>query len=187
MTGSIEKLENEYDLKVKWRAFPLHPDTPQEGMTLEELFKRKGAIVNVDEIVTNLKATASKFGLAFGDRKMTYNSRLAQETGLWAATKNRGHQFHMEAFRAYFVEGKNISEKDVLLNMVERSGLDLTEGQHVIEARTFSDAVDAEWALSRAKGVTAVPTFFIELDRLVGAQSYETLKSIVEKYAGKAF
>ncbi|MBF0468580.1 MAG: DsbA family protein [Desulfamplus sp.] len=186
MTGSIEKLEREHDIAVKWRAFPLHPDTPQEGMTLEELFKRKGAIVNVDQIVANLKATASRLGLAFGDRKMTYNSRLAQETGLWAATKKRGHQFHMEAFKAYFAEGKNIAQKDVILNIVERSGLDLAEGRNVIDARTFSDAVDADWSLSRAKGVTAVPTFFAGLDRLVGAQSYEALKSMVDKYMDKA-
>lgn len=139
----------------------------------------------MDEIMASLKATASKFGVEMGDRRMTYNSRLAQEVGLWAETKSRGHQFHMEAFRAYFVEGENIAQKEVLLKMIERSGLDPKEGLHVIETRAFSDAVDSDWAISTAKRVTAVPTFFMGIDRLVGAQSYEALKRVVEKYSDK--
>ncbi|MBU1344938.1 MAG: DsbA family protein [Proteobacteria bacterium] len=74
MTGSIEKLEKEYDIHIKWRAFPLHPDTPEQGLSLEDLFKKKGIPVDVDKMMAQLKATAAKFGLALGDRKMTYNS-----------------------------------------------------------------------------------------------------------------
>ena len=133
--------------------------------------------------MAHLKATAAKFGLALGDRKMTYNSRLAQEVGLWAQTKGRGHQFHMEAFKAYFVQGENIAQKEILLNLIGHSGLDPKEGQKVIETRDFSAAVDSDWELSKAKGVTAIPSFFIGLDRLVGAQSYEALEKLLIKYA----
>jgi len=38
------------------------------------LFKKKGIPVDVDKMMAQLKATAAKFGLALGDRKMTYNS-----------------------------------------------------------------------------------------------------------------
>ncbi len=130
-------------------------------------------------MMSHLKTTAAKLGLALGDRKMTYNSRLAQEVGLWAETKGHGHKFHMEAFRAYFVEGKNIAQKKVLLNLIERSGLDRNEGKTIIETREFSDAVDSDWKLSRVKGVTAVPSFFFGLDRLVGAQPYEILEKLL--------
>lgn len=129
-----------------------------------------------------LKATAAKFGLALGDRKMTYNSRLAQEVGLWAETKGQGHKFHMEAFKAYFADGKNIAKKDVLLSLVDQSGLDPKEGKTVIDNRTFSDAVDSDWELSRSAGINAVPTFRMGLDKRVGAQPYETLKKMIEKY-----
>ena len=133
-------------------------------------------------MMAHLKAAAAKFGLALGDRKMTYNSRLAQEVGLWAQTKGKGHQFHMEAFKAYFVQGKNIAKNDVVLSLIERSGLDCKEGKKVIETREFSDTVDSDWELSKAKGVTAVPCFFIGLDRLVGAQPYEALEKLILKY-----
>ena len=135
--------------------------------------------------MAHLKTTAAKLGLALGDRKMTYNSRLAQEVGLWAETKDHGHKFHIEAFKAYFVEGKNIALKDVLLNLIENSGLDSKEGETIIENREFSDAVDADWELSRAKGVTAVPSFFFGLDRLVGAQPYEILEKLLVNHGVK--
>ncbi len=133
-------------------------------------------------MMAQLKSTAANLGLELGDRKMTYNSRLAQEVGLWAATKGCGHAFHMNAFKAYFVYGRNIARTEVLLDLVEASGLDRKQGQKVIEDRTFSDAVDADWELSRKKGVNAVPTFFMGLDKLVGAQPYEAMEKMVEKY-----
>ncbi len=166
----------------KWRAFPLHPDTPEEGCTLEELFSKKGMLIDVDKAMASLQATAEQFGLKIGKRAHTYNSRLAQEVGLWAETKGRGHTFHMKAFEAYFVDGKNIAMKTVLLKLIEQSGLDTAEGEQVIDERSFSDAVDADWELSRQAGITAVPTFRMGLDTIVGAKPYDGLKRMVEKY-----
>ncbi len=133
-------------------------------------------------MMMQLKATAASFGLSLGDRKMTYNSRLAQEIGLWAETKGLGHKFHMEAFIAYFADGRNIAQKEVLLDLIKRSGLDPEEGKVVIDKRIFSDAVDSDWELSQRAGITAVPTFRMGLDKIVGSQPYEALKKMVEKY-----
>ena len=175
-------MEEKYNISVKWRAFPLHPDTPAQGRTLEDLFKRKGIPIDVDQVMAQMKKTAQKLGLALGDRRMTYNSRLAQEVGLWAETKGKGHIFHMNAFTAYFADGRNIADKEVLTDLIKVSGLDTEEGSRVIEDRLFSEAVDRDWELSRAKGVNAVPTFFMGLDKLVGAQPYEVMEKMVEKY-----
>ncbi|MBU3952916.1 MAG: DsbA family protein [Proteobacteria bacterium] len=182
MTGSIEKLQSQYGIEVKWRAFPLHPDTPEQGLSLEALFAKKGIFTDVDKIVAQLKATAAKFNLPMGDRKMTYNSRLAQEVGMWAEEKGKGHAFHMAAFKAYFVDGHNLAEKQVLLALIRSVALDPVEGENIIDQRVFKDAVNADWEMSRAKKITAVPTFIMGLDRLVGAQSHEVLEKMFIKY-----
>ena len=139
----------------------------------------------MDKIVAQLQATAAKFNLPMGDRKMTYNSRLAQEVGLWAEEKGKGHDFHMAAFHAYFVAGDNLAKKEVLLGLIRSVGLDPVEGEAVMDQRTFKGAVDSDWELSRTKKITAVPTFIMGLDRLVGAQSHEVLEKMVIKYGGK--
>jgi len=149
-------------------------------LSLEDLFAKKEMPVSVDKMMAQLKATAEKLGYELGDRRKTYNSRLAQEVGLWAETKGKGHSFHMKAFKAYFVDGKNLAKKEVLLDLIKQSELDVVEGESIIDKRTFSDAVDADLELSRRIGISAVPTFVSGLERLVGAQPYEALEKLVQ-------
>ena len=117
--------------------------------------------------------------MEIGDRKKTYNSRLAQEVGLWAEQEGKGHAFHMQAFKAYFKDGKNLADKSVLQDLMDAAGLDRLKGESVIDNRTFSNAVDADWELSRQSNITAVPTFVFGFSRLVGAQSYAALERLV--------
>jgi predicted DsbA family dithiol-disulfide isomerase len=112
--------------------------------------------------------------------KKTYNSRLAQELGLWAESKNKWDEFHASVFKAYFVEGKNILKIPVLVDLATSVGLSREEAAAVLASRTFKAAVVADWNLSREKGSTAVPTFVINEDKLVGAQPYEALAKLVE-------
>ena len=87
--------------------------------------------------------------------------------------------FHINAFKAYFTDGKNLAQKQVLTDLIEKSGLDKKQGETVIDRRTFSDAVDADWELSRRIGISAVPTFVSGFQRLVGAQPYAAIEKLV--------
>ncbi len=126
-----------------------------------------------------LKNKAEELGFPLGERKKTYNSRLAQELGIWAESKNRGDAFHMAAFKAYFVDGKNIAKIPVLLDLAASVGLPREETETVLSTRAFKDPVDEDWAISRVRGITAVPTFVINQDKLVGAQPYEMLEKFM--------
>ena len=130
-------------------------------------------------MMQNLKKTSAELGLPLGNRQRTYNSRLAQELGKWAETKNAGDAFHAEAFKVYFVDGKNIAKLLVLLDLAEFTGLNRKEAESVILNRTFKEAVDEDWALSMKNGIKAVPTFKMKKDQLVGAQSYSTLERLL--------
>ena len=55
-----------------------------------------------------------------------------------------------------------------------------------LERRTFRDAVDADWELSRRYGVTGVPTFVVGRQGVVGAQPYEVLEQLVLKEGSRA-
>lgn len=178
----IDKLIEKYELQVKWRAFPLHPDTPDQGITLEELFKKKNRDVDLESLQLKMMQTADSLGLPFGRREKTYNSRLAQEVGLWAETKGQGETFHMAVFKAYFAEGKNIAGKEVLQELMVSSNLDPEQGLEVIEKRTFSQAVDQDWEMARSKEVHAVPTFFMGFHKLVGAQPDYLMENMVKQY-----
>jgi predicted DsbA family dithiol-disulfide isomerase len=131
-------------------------------------------------MVAHLKSVAADLGLPFGNRKMTYNSRLAQELGKWAESKKKGDEYHDAVFRAYFAEGLNISSTDILTQLAKNVGLPENEIPPVLENRTYRDAVDSDWSRAYQLGITAVPTFMIEQRVLVGAQPYNVLQNFVE-------
>jgi predicted DsbA family dithiol-disulfide isomerase len=179
----IEKLKAEHNVKVEWVHFPLHPDTPAEGRSLADLFA--GRNVDRKAMHAQMKARMDAEGLPYGERTMTYNSRLAQELGKWADTQPGGEALHDALFRAYFVEARDISQPAVLLDIAQRAGLSAEGAREVLEKRTFKEAVDADWALSRRYGITGVPTFVAGRNGVVGAQPYEVLEQLVRKAAPK--
>jgi predicted DsbA family dithiol-disulfide isomerase len=178
----IERLRQEHGVSVQWVHFPLHPDTPQEGRSLEELFRGRG--YDVPKMQAQMRARMEAEGLPYGDRRMTYNSRLAQELGKWADSQPGGEAIHDALFKAYFVDGRNIGDAAVLLEIAAQAGLDVEKAKEVIDKRTWKAAVDADWDKSRRYGVTGVPTFVIGKRGVVGAQPYEVLEQLVQE-AGK--
>jgi predicted DsbA family dithiol-disulfide isomerase len=175
----IERLQKEHGVKVEFVHFPLHPETPAEGKSLQELFAGRG--YDIVKMQAQMRARMTAEGLPYGDRKMTYNSRLAQELGKWADTQPGGEKLHDAIFRAYFVDGKNIGDANVLVQLAESVGLPADKAREVLEKRLYKSAVDADWQKSREYGVTGVPTFVIGRRGVVGAQPYEALEQLVKE------
>jgi len=88
-------------------------------------------------------------------------------------------------YRAYFVEARNIGDPDVLIEIAQSVGLPAAAARTVLSERRFKAAVDADWAKSRAYGVTGVPTFVAARHGVVGAQPYEMLEALLVR-AGAA-
>lgn len=162
---------------MRFRHFPLHPETPDEGLTLEQLFA--GRNVDVDAAQQRMTGLMRDEGLPYGSRTMTFNSRRAQELAAWADTQSGGEQIHDALFKAYFVDGRNIAQADVLRDVAMSIGLDGATAIDAVESRTYRDAVDADWAESRRLMVTGVPTFVAGERGAVGAQPCEAIERLV--------
>jgi predicted DsbA family dithiol-disulfide isomerase len=173
-----DRLRKNYEIEIRWRVFPLHPETPPEGLSLAELFRGRSA--DIAQQMLRLKKVARELGLPWSDREMTYNTRLAQELGKWAEEKGRGDEFHMAVYRAYFVDLKNIGETGELIRLAQSVGLSGDDAEKVLDSGICKEAVDADWDLSRELGVTAVPTYLIDRDAVVGAHPYEVLENFLK-------
>ena len=133
-------------------------------------------------MVSRLKGLMDAEGLPFGEeRTMTFNSRLAQELAKWGEGKEESEQLNMALYQAYFVDGQNVGDIEVLMDVVERPGLPVEEARYILEERMMRLAIDADWQRARSIGVTSVPTFAVGLTGVVGAQPYETLAQLVEQ------
>ena len=183
----IEKLNQNYAIDVQLVHFPLHADTPAEGMTLEALFAGRADAATRKARQERMAGLMKAEGLPYGDRTHTYNSRLAQELGKWADTQVEkrldpqpgGAAIHDALYRAYFVDQRNIGDVEVLVDIAAAVGLSASEARKVLVERTFKPAIDADWAQARQSGVTGVPTFAAGGHGVVGAQPYEAIEALL--------
>ena len=137
--------------------------------------------MDIPAAMARLKKTARELGLRWGERKKSFNSRLAQELGKWAETKGKGDEYHDAVFRAYFVDGRNIAETDVLMGLVKAVGLPENEAREALQKRDFKASVDSDWELVDKMGISSVPTFALDDRIVVGAQPYEVLEQFLRE------
>jgi predicted DsbA family dithiol-disulfide isomerase len=147
---------------------------------LEQYFG--GRLEEMQGIAERMQKAAAIFGVPFKGTGTIYNSRRAQEITLWAESKGKGEELHSAIFRAYFVDGKNISSVPALQELASFVGLSSDEAAEILRTGAFKAAVDADWDLAREMRISAVPTFILNQDRLVGAQPYEDLEMLMRSH-----
>jgi predicted DsbA family dithiol-disulfide isomerase len=153
----------------------LHPETPAEGVSLAELFRGR---FDVQAAHRRLGELCSAEGLEFSPSGMLFQSRRAQELGALGEAEGKP-EIHGALYRAVFVDGADIYQLDELARVAEAVGLDPDVARRALADGSFAPVVDADWDYARQLGVTAVPTFVCEGRAVVGAQSYDVLKSLV--------
>ena len=167
----VARLQAKYEIEIEGTYFPLHPDSPKEGLLLQDLFAGRG--FDLDAAHANLKRLMDAEGLEFNARTYTYNSRLAQELA-------KGFDAVRDAlYRAYFEQAKNIGDIEVLAGVAESAGISPDEARQALHDRTFRQAVDLDWEKARRYGITGVPSFVAGHKKVVGAQPFGLLEQLV--------
>lgn len=162
---------------MRWTGFPLHPETPEEGLDLEELFAGRG--VDVDAVLARLRRVAAHVGVPLGERRRTFNTRRAQELAKWAEARGVGDAFRERVFRAYFADGRNIARPEELAEVCRVAGLPPDEALDVLAAGRWARPVDEDWGRARRLGVSAVPTHGFDGRLRTGFVPYEDLARFV--------
>ena len=171
----LKKIIMNYNLQIQIIHFPLHPETPAEGKKLLDLFQCTPMELEQKNIAMQKLIKKEKVNYSF--REFTYNSRLAQELGLWAEKEYRNEDIHDRIYEAYFNLKLNINDKDVLLNIVSNLGLPMNEAKDVLFKRLYKNEIDEHWKISYKEGITGVPTYKLNKNYLVGAQNIKDFEN----------
>ena len=171
--GLVDKLKQEFDLSVEWLGFEIHPDTPPEGMPLMKMFPR----ADVESMTKRLNSMGTPFGLNFLKIVNISNSRLSLEAGEFAKEQGRFEQFHHLVFQAYFSQGNDIGNIEVLKQLGRKAGLDADALEKALETGKYRRVLKEARGEAARLGITAAPTFlFNEKDRIVGAQPLDVFR-----------
>jgi len=127
-------------------------------------------------------------GLAYGERTHWYNSVPAHEAALWADEHGDGEAFRRAVYRAYFVDGLNIGQADVLAELARANGLDGEALRAALAAGEYRARVEEQFGYARQAGITGVPAYVAGNYLMVGAQPYEVYEKLVDaaQTAGEA-
>lgn len=166
----VEQMQQEFDIDVTWWPYELHPDTPKEGRELSTLIRREGRGPDFrDYLRENLEGA----GRTMVDRTLVSNSHLALEAAEFARDNDRFDPMHRALLRAYFEEGKDIGDLEVVVETGARAGLDAEALRNALAEGRYSQVIDEARQIAREQGITSTPTFVFD-ERLVvpGAQDY---------------
>jgi len=177
---SIEQLKKDYDVEIKWTAYPLRPNVPDEGINFSDRLTERG--VDVEEMNKRMQKLAQNAGLTMASRKWSYNTRRAHEMSKWATTQGKGDEFHFAVFKAFFSDSMNISDPYVLVDIAKSVGLPEIEAQKVFENQSLKNQVDADFSRSMKIDPDVIPTLLLDGEQLINPQQYELITRFMDKH-----
>ena len=165
---------------VRWRPYQLDPTIPAGGLDRTAYMEKKfGKSDRLKTAHDNLVRLGAEVGLPFAfDRiKRAPNTLDAHRLIRWSGSAGAQREVVDRLFKAYFVEGRDIGDRAVLIDIARESGLDAGLVETLLDEGADADAVMSEIAEAQAIGVTGVP-FFIFANRLAvpGAQNADVLR-----------
>lgn len=163
---------------VTWHPFQLNPDMPAEGVDRDEYVKRKFGADRARQVYGRIEAVGRQLGIAFDFTKVTRQPNTLAAHSLIALAIDAGKQDAVvEAlFRAFFLEGRDLTSSDALAEVAVGAGLDKDDVKAFLSSENARAHIEAEDKQARSIGVEGVP-FFVFNKRLTvsGAQEPETL------------
>lgn len=170
---------------IRWRPFQLDPTIPKEGIGRQAYLERKfGGPEGARTVYARIDAAGAEEGIqfAFGRITRTPNTIDSHRLIRWAASAGCQDELVERLFAAYFSEGADIGERDVLTHTAGEAGMDADLVGELLSGGADLELVEKEIALAHEIGVTGVPCFvFAHRFGVMGAQSPEILAESLDR------
>ena len=151
-------------MKVRWLPFQLNPQMPGEGISRREYRIAKfGSWERSLELDAKVVAVGETEGIHFAFDRIERTPKTADAHRLiWLADQEGVQKAIVEAiFRAYFTEGRDISKRKTLIDVVAKAGLDLHRAETMLNSDEGMEAMNESEGRSRQDGVNGVPFFIV--------------------------
>src|SRR5581483_7346222 len=154
-------MRERFDASITWAPFDLHPEYPPEGIPREQLVARYGA-----DGMARTAAFFAEHGLDYNPNpEIVPNSMKALRLAEHARGEGLFDAQHARLMDAYWAEGQNIADPDVLRALADDVGL--RGADEVLDTDAYLDVVRASTQQAVAAGVSGVPAFVLDRRLLV--------------------
>ncbi len=132
---------------------------------------------DIRRMMEHLRTMGAAFGITFADRPLLSNSHLALQAAEFARDHGRFEAFHPALLSAYFSQGLDIGNIEILARIAEEAGLDAGAMISAVRAGAYLPQLEAAKEEAALLGVSGVPAFFINRNKsVVGAQPIDVFR-----------
>ena len=170
------------DVFIRWRPYMLDPTIPPEGLDRQQYILDKFGAERLQTIHDPLIEAGQEIGVPYNFDLITRtpNTLDAHRLIRWAHTVERQTELVERLFMAYWSEGKDVGNRDVLAQCAGEAGINAEQIRELLDTEQDVAETHAEIEHATNIGVTGVPTFILAQSyALVGAQSPEVLADAI--------
>ena len=166
----LQRLRDSYNLKVNWCFLEIHPESSAEGKPIDSLDYPSA---QWQKMLANLERIAREENIPLSSPSFITNSKDALL--LSEASKQCGrdvfYELHEKLFHAYFIDGKNIGDKNILKDIAKSCEID----EKIIDLswtdETYAQRLLQNFNSARKQNVQSVPSFVFGQRVLTGVVS----------------
>ena len=184
--AALRKFPQRDKVKVNWRSFELDPhiETTPAVNVIDHLAAVKGiSPAQAEGMHQYVTGVAREVGLDFNfEKSVVANSFNAHRLIQLAQKKGLAEKAEEELFKAQFIDGKNIDDKEILLKIGQTIGINEKEVEEMLNSDSFSREVKQDEIQARSLGINGVPFFLLDDKYAVsGAQSTDVFLQALER------
>jgi predicted DsbA family dithiol-disulfide isomerase len=187
---ALERVGDTATADIHFQPFELNPHLPPVGQDItEHLVQKYGS--TPEQLRRNqeaIRARGADLGFTFdlGKRSRVYNTFDAHRLLHWAELEGRQRELKRALFAAYFTDGRNPSDREVLVAVAAQAGLDSERAREVLESGRYADEVRAREQFYGQQGIQAVPSVIVNDRYLIqGGQPVEVFEQALRRIAGE--
>ncbi len=168
---------------MRWLPFQLNPDLPQGGISRKEYIERKWGPGRSSQVYSRVSAVGEQVGIPFAFDKISVqpNTLDAHRLLFYAEREGRQDAVSEALFKAYFVDGENLTDHDTLVRVAESAGLDGAAVRAYLASDAEREVIEQADTEARNAGIGGVPFFiFNRKVGVSGAQEADTLLEAME-------
>jgi predicted DsbA family dithiol-disulfide isomerase len=174
-------------VEIRWRPYQLAPELPAAGIPRDDyLIGKFGSLERTKDMFGRIEAVGADEGIpfAFDKIRVSPNTLDAHRLILWARSGEHQEAVVEALFRAYFIEGRNLADRETLIAIGSAQGLEAGLLTELFSTDSDIERTRREIASAQRIGVTGVP-FFIVAERygIAGAEAPETIAGALRQAA----
>ena len=188
---AAERLAGEVQLDLHFQPFELNPQMGPEGQDIGEHLQQKyGASAEQREATrAAIAARGAELGFTFtpGARGRIYNTFDAHRLLHWAELQGRQPALKNALFKAYFTDGEDPSNHELLVRLAGEVGLDVAEARALLQSDRYAAEVREREQFYLQQGIHSVPAVIVNGRHLIqGGQPVEVFEQALRQIAAEA-